>query len=488
MSAETTVPYEDEDRLEELLEELRFLQEKAAAGKAELARHDLFEFVKQAWTLVEPEKPFVENWHIIKLCRVLEAVSRGEISRLIINVPPGTMKSLLVSVFWPAWEWIKNPRLRYMTASYGAHLSHRDSKRFSDIISSPWYRKHFRGVVLKNEAPGNLTTDGKGWRIATSVGGVGTGQHPDRVIIDDPHTAEQARSDVERARALAWFDGTISTRGVVRNVVVVLIMQRLHEGDLTGHLLSKWEKGTYTHIMWPMRFEKERADPLDPRTEEGELMWPALFTAPIVRQMEIDLQELSSGQMQQNFKRIWFKLIEELPKVEGKPLRGTLCRGWDTAASEGEGDWTVGVKTLRGEDGNYYIVNVVRGQWSPANVDKVMLQTAKSDGRWCRQREEKEPGSSGKAVIEARRRLLAGFDYDGVQVDQDKVTRSRPFRSACEAGNVYILLGEWNQDFFLEYEKFPNGNHDDQVDGGSCSFNELHNGPRPVVARQIGWG
>lgn len=434
-------------------------------------------FLEKAWSYVEPTMPFVSNWHIDELCKVLEGVTAGRTKRVLVNVPPGSMKSLLVNVFWPAWEWTTNPTLGYVTASYSSHLSIRDNSRVRTLVESNWYRETF-GVELDPDNNGKQLFKNKqgGWRFGTSVGGGGTGEHPDRVIVDDPHTAKQAMSETERKTACAWFDSTISTRGVVRDVAVIVIMQRLHNADLTGHLLAKWDPESYTHVMWPMRFDPDRADPRDHRKIAGQLLWPELFTPEKVRQLEIDLQEHAPGQLQQQpalksgslFKREWFKIIEAMP---ANVVR--IVRAWDTAATENDGDYTTGCKMAQLDDGRFVVMHMERGQWSPAGVDSVIHSTAKADGRKTAVVEEKEGGSSGKTVIAARAKLLAGYDYEGLQVDSDKVTRSRPLRAQFEAGNVLLLAGRWNRDYIEELVLFPFGENDDQVDASSAAFNTL---------------
>jgi predicted phage terminase large subunit-like protein len=409
-------------------------------------------------------------------------VTAGRYQRVIINVPPGTMKSLLVNVFWPAWEWSKQPELRHFSASYGSHLSIRDNLRVRDLVKSHEYMELFPKVQLKEDRNNKMrfdTTVG-GWRIASSVYGVGTGEHPDRIIIDDPLTAQQARSDLERQAANDWFDRTLSTRGVIRGARVVVVMQRLHEEDLTGHLLAK---GGFEHVCFPMEYELTREkdpdwrpDPRDPRTHPGELLWPAVFTGPIVRALARDLGPYgAAGQLQQRpapeggglFQRDWFKIVDVAPVVARR------IRGWDTAATEGAGDYTAGVRMAMTLDGRIYVEDVVRGQWSPNGVDNVMLLTAESDGNNVGQREEKEGAAAGKAVIQARSVLLNRFDYAGVQASGDKVTRSKPFRSQVEAGNVYLVKGAWNKDYLDELCDFPVGKNDDQVDGSSTAYNQL---------------
>lgn len=452
--------------------------------ETELYKSSLMEFVKKAWPIVEPDRPFVSNWHIEELCRVLEQVTRKELKRVIINIPPGAMKSLLISVFWPAWMWASNPKLRVLTAAYGQHLTTRDNLRVRDIVNSPWYQSHFPiTLVADQNTKTRFNTANGGWRIATSVGGVGTGEHPDVILIDDAITADQAQSEPERSAANRWFDRTMSTRGATRDAVILVVGQRLHEDDLPGYLL---QRAGWTHVCFPMRYIPTRpktdsdsgftADPRDPRRAPGELLWPEMFSEEKVTQLEVDLGAYgAAGQLQQQpapeggglFKREWFRFLDVLPKVVVKRVRG-----WDTAATEGAGDYTVGVKIFELPDGTYVVADVVRGQLGPADVDTLMQVTAENDGQDCAQREEREGGASGKSVVAARAKLLRGLDYQGVSIGGNKLTRARAFRAQCQAGNVALLRAPWNKEYLDELANYP-GKHDDQVDGSSCAFNAL---------------
>ena len=441
----------------------------------------LAQFVRRAWCIVEPHTPYVHNWHIEALCELLESVSRGDTQRLIVNVPPGTMKSLLVSVFWPAWEWAERPGLRYLAASYGSDLSRRDNLRLRGVIASPWYRDYCGLRLVEDQnTKRRVNTAAGGWRIATSVGGVGTGEHPDRIIIDDPITAANARSLTERQAVLDWFTQTVSTRGVARDSRTVVVMQRFHEQDLAGHLLNM---GSWRHVCFPMRFEPERSDPCDVRTEAGELLWPALFPEAAVRQLERDLGPYgTAGQLQQRpapqggglFKREWFEI------VDAAAIDARRCRAWDTASTEAGGDYTAGVRMAKTTTGLYFIEHVYRAQKSAHGVDVAIRSLASSDGTACLIREEQEPGSSGKAVIEARRRVLAGHDYGGDRATGDKVVRAGPLRSQAEGGNVKLVRGDWNEELLQELESFPYGAHDDQVDAAALAFNTLAEPPKKV--------
>lgn len=466
-------------------------------------RQSLYEFLKWSWQFIEPEHTFVENWHLIEMCRVLQDIGTGKDvrPRHIFNIPPGTLKSILVSVVFPAWVWARNPTKKFLTAAYGAHLTTRDNLRVRDIIQSKEFQLMFPIKLVEDQnTKTRFNTNKGGWRIATSISGVGTGEHPDFIIIDDPTTAQQALSAPERQSANDWFDKTMSTRGMAYHVVVIVVMQRLHQEDLTGHLLAR---GGVNLIRLPMRYEKCTCPPLedgqtvvpddlrcvphkadpdwnpypgDPRTEPGELLFPQLFNEEKVKRIELDLGSDAAGQLQQRpspeggglFQRGWFKFLDAMPAHIQRETRG-----WDTAGTPGAGDYTVGVKIAEFDVGKFIVADVVRDQWGPGDVDKNIRATAFLDGKSCPVREEKEGGSSGKAVIEARALLLVGFDYRGVQISGNKATRAKPFRAQCEAGNVYLLRAPWNAEYVRELCNFPNGKNDDQLDGSSCSFNSV---------------
>jgi hypothetical protein len=177
--------------------------------RAEKARRHLSEFVAQAWPVLEPATPFVQGIHVQAICQHLQAVTEGRIGNLIINVPPGHAKSLLTAVFWPAWVWIDNPQIRWLFASYSAQLSVRDSVKCRRLIESDWYQQRWgRRYQLTSDQnqKHRFENDQTGYRIATSVGGSATGERADVVVVDDPHSVDQAESDAERRRR--WSGST----------------------------------------------------------------------------------------------------------------------------------------------------------------------------------------------------------------------------------------------------------------------------------------
>lgn len=508
------VPTNDDRTLLQELEDLEHLD--TAETRARLrGQGSLLGFVEHFWDEVEPTNKFVGNWHIWELCKILEASHRGEewALRLIINVPPGTLKSLIVSVFFPAWCWAQNPKLRFLTASYSANLSTRDSLRMRNLVQSAEFQRLFPlNLADDQNAKTRYNTTSGGWRFSTSVDGAGTGEHPHYIIIDDPHSAAQAESDAERKAAIAWVDRTISSRGAneLTNVRIIVIMQRLHELDLTGHLLAK---GGWHHVCWPMRYMKARPkthaapaytpDPRDPRTTEGELLIPTVFSERKVQQLERDLGPFAAaGQLQQQpapeggglFARENWRFIGADTRT-GR--RGRRVRAWDTAATAGAGDYTVGVliceewedrpdpdpkragRLLYQPTGRYFIESVVRGQWGPDDVDRIILETAKMDGKRVAIREQREGGASGKSTIAARRTLLKGYDYDEVLLGTNKVQRSKPLRSQQAGNNVYLEEADWNAVFVDEAAIFPLGRNDDQVDAASTAFETVILEPVP---------
>jgi predicted phage terminase large subunit-like protein len=368
--------------------------------------------------------------------------------------------------------------LRVFTASFASHLSIRDNRRVRDIVTSAWYRRLFRlGLRADQNQKARYDTTLGGWRIASSVGGVGMGEHPDRIIVDDPHNARQAESDLERETAIHWFDRTIGTRGVSRDVKLVVIMQRLHEQDLSGHILGRGDADDWVHLCLPMRYEPGRQKITaigwtDPRQEVGELLWPSMFSEAKLASVEAGMDAYSrAGQLQQHpvppggamFHREWFPIIGARPaEVQ------TRCRFWDCASTEvsataKDPDWTVGA-LVSYASGRIVIEDVIRVRRSPAAIDALMVETAKLDGRSVSIREEQEPGSSGKTVIAARTQRLAGYDYRGVPSSGAKVLRWRPLAIQAESRNVHIVSGHWNREFLDEVGSAPRGAHDDQLD------------------------
>jgi predicted phage terminase large subunit-like protein len=453
----------------------------------EACKRSLAEFVKCAWHVVEPGQPYVHGWHIDAIAEHLEAITHGDITRLLINVPPGTMKSLLTAVFWPAWEMGPRgmPHMRIVAASHSETLAIRDNRRCRNLITSEWYQSLWGETVQlsgdQNEKK-KFETTATGFRQAIAFTGT-TGVRGDRFVIDDPISVDDAASEMRREAANTTFTEAITTRlnNPDRSAIVV-IMQRLHERDPSGLIIAR-ELG-YEHLMLPMEFEPDRACKTsigftDPRTYPGELLFPERFSAEVVaRDKKVMGSYATAGQFQQRpapreggmFKPAWFEI------VDAAPAGGKACRAWDLAATVDTGkndpDWTAGVR-MRLVDGIYYIEHAVRERASPDGVERLIRNTAAQDGVPVEVRIPQDPAAGGKAWALNIIRQLAGFNARSERPVGTKEARATPLSAQAEAGNVKIVKGAWNQAFLDEIGMFPNAAHDDQVDAVSDAFNAL---------------
>ena len=447
----------------------------------EIAKESFAEYVKMAWPVLEPTSELKWGWSLDAICEHLEAVTRGEILRLLMNVPPGCMKSLLTGVLWPSWEWGPKglPGMRYLGTAHKQDLAVRDNLKARRLIQSAWYQQRWPIKLTGDQnAKTKFENDSTGFREAMAFGSM-TGSRGDRVLLDDPLSVDHANSDADLKSAEITFTEALPTRVNNDESAIVVIMQRLNEKDTSG-IIIKRDLG-YTHLCLPMRFEAERRCVTsigfrDPRTVDGELLFPERFPEATVKALEKTMGSYAAaGQLQQRpaprdggmFKRAWFPIVRAVPA-------GTkFVRGWDLAATEGAGDWTAGVKIGRQKNGRFIIANVVRDQKSAAGVERLLTTTASQDGYQCEQSLPQDPGQAGKQQASYYIGKLAGYTAHATTESGDKETRANPLSAQAEAGNVDILEGDWNDVFLDELCVFPNGEHDDQVDGASRAFNTL---------------
>ena len=425
--------------------------------------------------------------HIWLLNDYLLKVSRGEITRLMICMPPRHSKSQTTSEYFPAWYLGKYPDRSVILTSYE-----------SDYAAS-WGRK-VRTLVEEYGSsmfPNNITTrkDSRAanrWEIQGHSGGMYTagagaaltGKGGELIIIDDPHkNDEEAASPTIQEKIWNWYQATLLTR-LHPGGCIILIQTRWHTQDLAGRLLEH-EKEKWTVLNLPAIAEDN--DPLD--RLPGEPLWPERF--PLAFLEDIKSTEKTyfwSALYQQHpydeeggmFKSEWFEIVESAP--EGC----RYIRAWDLAASENAGDYTSGV-LIGYKNGLYYIVDVIWFQKKADDVNIQMEQTAQSDGRKVRIRWEQEKGAAGANLTASlKKTIFKGFNADGVPVTGSKVVRAKPFSDAARAGLVKIVRSErWNRQFLEELKLFPYGPHDDKVDAASYAFTELESGiSEPgVVAR-----
>ena len=431
---------------------------------------------------MEPATPLKWGWALDAICEHLEAVTRGEINRLLINVPPGCMKSLLTGVIWAAWEWGPKglPQTRFIGTAHKQDLAVRDAMKCRRLIRSEWYQARWPvRLTSDQDAKTKFENDKTGFREAMAFTSM-TGARGDRVILDDPLSADDANSDAALKAAELTFTEALPTRVNNEASAIVVIMQRLHERDTSGVILAR-DLG-YTHLCLPMRFEADRRCSTaigfaDPRVNDGDLLFPDRFPETQVSALEKVMGSYASaGQLQQRpaprgggmFKRGWFAV------VGAAPAGCRWVRGWDLAATASEtAAFTAGVLIGQAGDGRFYIADARRIQGSASDVEKMLVNTASQDGKAVKGSIPQDPGQAGKAQSQYLIRQLAGYSYSATPESGDKETRALPLAAQAEAGNVMLINGEWNGPFLDELAGFPMGKFKDQVDAATRAFNAL---------------
>lgn len=448
----------------------------------EFCKRSLAQFVRRAWHVLEPGQPYIHGWHVEAICDHLEGITHGYFNRLLINIPPGTMKSTLSSVFWPAWEWgpLRRQATRFIGASHEEGLATRDNLKMRRLVTSEWFQRLWPTELTTDQNAKTYFENSKtGFRQSCAVKSM-TGRRGDRVVWDDPHSVEASLSPAHRETSLRVFTETLPTRlnNPDRSAIVV-VMQRLHENDVSGYILEN-DLG-YEHLCLPMEYEPERKCKTvigfeDPRTEEGELLFPERFSREVVdRDKKVMGVYATAGQMQQRPapRTGGFFVWENLKIVDAAPLIKRKVRYWDKAGTEGGGARTAGVLMGIGSDDRWYVLDVVKGQWSAAKREKVIKQTAETDGKDVEIWIEQEPGSGGKESAESTIRNLAGFNIKSERATGDKTVRAEPYAVQVEADNVRLVRGDWNQELIDEHKSFPNGKFKDQIDASGGAFNKL---------------
>jgi predicted phage terminase large subunit-like protein len=455
------------------------------AIEREACSRSLSAFVRLAWHVVEPSQKYVHGWHIDFICEHLEAVTRGEINRLLINVPPGTMKSLLVSVFWPAWEWgaKEMPATRYVSASHSQDFAIRDTLKMRRLVSSDWYQERWKVPMTKDQnEKTKFENEATGFRQAMAMSSL-TGTRGDRVIIDDPHSIEGAISNAERVRTLRVMRETVPSRLTNPDKsAIVVVMQRIHDEDVSGMLLS--EDHGYMHVMLPMEFEPARrcvtAFGSDPRTDDGDLLFPARFPQEVIdRDKKMMGSYAVAGQFQQRpsprgggiIRGEWFGSysIEIIQPSE-------IVLFADTAQKTGErNDYSV-VQAWGKHEGRIYLLDQIRGKWE---APELLRRVRDFWGKWSERGAKKimvEDKSSGTGLIQ-QLKTQHRVPVFGIKRVTDKLTRVQDALPHIECGNVMLPSGApWVSDFIAECEAFTANNshaHDDQIDPMCDAIKEL---------------
>lgn len=488
--------------------------------KGDIFHYGLHAFVEKAWTIIEPATPYIDNWHIGVICEQLEAVWKCQINDLLINMPPRHMKSITVAVMFPAYVWAFEPSLRWLYSSYAHSLSIRDSIKMRRLIESPWYQARW-GDKFQLTSDQNqkikFENDKAGYRMATSVGGSNTGEGGDIIVVDDPHNVEQRESDTMREGAIDWWSNVMSTRtNDPHKRRRVVVMQRVHEKDLSGHLL---DQGGWHHLNLPAEYEGGKCIvqgcafhwDKDPRTEEGEPLWKARYGKPELLQLKKDLKEFgAAAQLQQRpapaeggiLKRHWWRYWcrpgqeDALPPVRVKLMDGSMkeikaiplpyafdrhVQSWDMAFKDlATSSYVVGEQwAKKGPDS--FLLDQVRDQQDFTTT----LETVRAFNRTWKMPSEKaiEDKANGPAIISVLKKEIPGIVPHGVQ--GDKQARAAAYAHIPSAGNCYLphpSIAPWVEKFIDECATFPNSEYDDQVDTWSQAMDVLYKTDEPGVA------
>lgn len=459
-------------------------------------------FFRQAWEQVESAR-LLFNWHHKLQCDYFQSLFYGDKFRdLVMNVPPGTTKSVNSMVIWPAWVYANCPTERIMTASFDLNLVAKQSMATKDIINSDWYQAFFGDRVSispRNDTQTYWETTAGGWRFATTPKSKALGRHPSIILVDDPQNVKQVDSERERPAVNDWWDKTMISRGAGKTLRRrrAIIMQRLHEKDLTGHVMST---GVWTHLCLPMRYEPNRMADIglgaDPRTTDGELLWPEMFDEATVKEAERSLGMDAAGQLQQRpmakgggiFKTDRFRFIP-LAALPVKTIR-RFKRAFDKAATPDAGCFTAGVLggieyTLRNPnaekkefDETVYIIDVVRNQWGSGDVElQIDLWSRVDNAQYGDKYEtifEREGGSAGIQAADETTRRLRGRRIRAISTGgKSKPIRWNGLANAIYRREVVLVEAAWNTAFIHELQNIPKGEYKDQADAASLMYSEL---------------
>lgn len=440
----------------------------------ELARKDLYFFTR--WMFLQRTgSHWVKAKHHQLICNALTKVFNGEVKRLIINIPPRYSKTEIAVVNFVAWAMGQVPDAEFIHCSYSSGLAVKNSSNIRTLIQHEAYQSIFPNVTLASEAKAHWETTKSGVFYATGAGGTITGFGAGKnrksfggaIIIDDPHKADEARSDVMRQNVIDWFQNTVESRTNGPETPIIVIMQRLHEDDLSGWLLDGGNGEQWEHLCLPAI------------QDDGTALWEDKHTIEKLREMEQASPYVFAGQYQQRpapldggiFKPGQIEIIDALPAQ----MKIKWCRGWDLGATIG-GDPTAGAKLGKCEDGTWIIADMAHGDLPVDKRDALIKNTATLDGKLVKISIPQDPGQAGKTQVVSFLKLLAGYRVSTSPENGDKVTRAEPFASQVNVGNVKMLRGEWNNGLINEMRMFPNGKHDDRIDALSRAFSELIRG------------
>jgi predicted phage terminase large subunit-like protein len=445
-----------------------------------LLRNNFTCFIHKVFATICPGQQFIPGFYIDAIVWQLERVLRGECRRLIINMPPRSLKSIIASVSLPAYALGHDPTRRFICVSYSGDLAKKHSNDFRAVIETPWYKAlfpHTRVGRFKNtEAEIELTR--RGFRLATSVGGTLTGRGGDIIIIDDPLKPDDALSEAKRTAANEWFKNTLLSRlDDKRTGAIIVVMQRVHMDDLAGFLLEQsdeWEVLSLPAIAiaeediptWDGQiYHRKIGDPLSPEREPIEAL-EALKQQIGTYAFSAQYQQSPAPPEGAMIRRAWVQRYAQLPP---ETERASILQSWDTANKGGpENDWSVCTTWIRTRKRQWYLIHVWRGRLDyPALKAQVKALARKFGAR----RVVVEDAGTGTSLVQELRWIVSGII--AVKRQGDKIARMSAASAKFEAGRVFLPeRAPWLPDLEEELFAFPGGRHDDQCDSIGQALSE----------------
>lgn len=435
-----------------------------------LIRQDFSSFIHKTFSTINPGAKFLPNWHIDLIADYLEMVRSGEKKRLIINMPPRALKSVCVSVAWPAWLLAKNPAIRIIAASYAQNLSIKHSMDCRFILSSSWYKKLFHQTQLstKHNQKSKFMTSQNGFRFATSVGGSVTGEGGDVLIIDDPHKPSQINSNKYRQNVCEWFDNTFSSRlNDQNNGVIVLVMQRLHEEDLTNHLM---QTGSWDLLKIPAISNEDKYYEGLSKTyhfPKGQLLNANRDNMQYLNdlQQKTDAKTYAAQYMQEPLPSKYNMLsIEDISFYDALPERFEYyIQSWDTAIKVSEkADYSV-CTTYGVQKGRLYLIHMLRKKLSYPDLKQTAEKLIERFNPRIVLIEDKASGSS--LIQDLKIQDMIGSKIKPVKPKLDKLTRFASTLPMFQSGEILLpIKASFKLALLNELTNFPNSKHDDVID------------------------
>ena len=475
------------------------------SAEAQKMRLSFFYFIQVMWDTVVPDTP-KWNWHIPFLCaelsNMVNRVARKEHNPydILVNISPGTTKSLIFGVFLPAWTWINHGWMKFIKTSYSASLSLEHAELCRDVVRSHKYQMYFPYLRIKRDKDTKsnfriMYFQNNMWHLggnlySTSVGGTVTGYHAHINLIDDPIDPFKAYSEVELASANKFLSQVLPTRSVDKDVTATcMIMQRVTEGDPSDEMLKLAKKGLKVkHICLPAKLEtKEDENRVKPpelkQYYQNGYFDPVRLGEKAIQKLKFKLGQYGfASQLQQDdvtpggllFDVVQFKKIK-YEKINWEYALIDIVRYWDKAATDDGGAFTAGVKLARLKNDRYVVLDVVHGQWSTNKRERIIKSTGIADGPSVLQITEQEGGSGGKDSANSTISTLksVGIKCIADRPTGNKVFRADPWSVRVNEGQVYLIKAPWNDDYINEHRKFPNGKYKDQVDASSGAYSQL---------------